>query len=159
MAPPAGWIIAALVALLYVWVSCRLPSVRENLFRLSWLKALALGMALVSGILEEYVFRGVLMDWLQGLGWATFIQVLVSALASGLPHGLWATFRGSLAGGIGAAVATSILGGMLAGVYLVSSRSLGPCIAAHVVINALAEPGLVLAALRGEIGGRKKLAM
>ncbi|MEO8191138.1 MAG: hypothetical protein ABI682_12415 [Acidobacteriota bacterium] len=32
-----------------------------------------------------------------------------------------------------------------------AGRSLAPCILSHFTINALAEPGLVLAALRGEM--------
>jgi membrane protease YdiL (CAAX protease family) len=48
-------------------------------------------------------------------------------------------------------VATGMLGVALAIVFVVGGRSLAPCIAAHFLINALIEPGLVLAATRGEM--------
>ena len=37
-------------------------------------------------------------------------------------------------------------------VYIMSGRSLAPCIATHFLINALLEPGLVLAAVSGQMG-------
>jgi len=49
---------------------------------------------------------------------------------------------------------TALLGGALAIVYVIGGRSLAPCVAAHFAINALLEPGLVLAATRREMGGR-----
>jgi hypothetical protein len=42
--------------------------------------------------------------------------------------------------------------GALAIVYLVAGRNVAPCVAAHFLINAFIEPGLVLAAVRGEMG-------
>ena len=91
------------------------------------------------------------MDGLQHAGYAALLQVLASGLAFGLVHGVWGFFRGSIAAGIGATIATGALGAALAVVYLVSDRVLAPCVVAHVVINSLAEPGLVLAAVRGEM--------
>ena len=44
-----------------------------------------------------------------------------------------------------------ILGLMLALVYVASHRILAPCIVAHFITNLLIEPGLVLAAVRGEM--------
>jgi uncharacterized protein len=52
---------------------------------------------------------------------------------------------------IGATIATGVLGAAPALVYLAADRNLAPCIAAHFLINALIEPGLVLAAIRGEM--------
>jgi hypothetical protein len=49
-----------------------------------------------------------------------------------------------------------MLGAALAVVYLASGRNVAPCIAAHLLINALVEPGLVLAAVRGEMGMSEK---
>ena len=51
-----------------------------------------------------------------------------------------------------ATVATSVLGMMLGVVFLLAGRSLAPCIVSHFIINLLIEPGLVLAATRGEMG-------
>jgi uncharacterized protein len=50
-----------------------------------------------------------------------------------------------------AMLATRFLGLMLGIVYLLSGRSLAPCIFAHFSVNLAIEPGLVLAATRGEM--------
>jgi hypothetical protein len=52
-----GWFLAVLVTGFFVWVSARLPAVRANLFRPSFLKLLALVVAVTAGILEEVIFR------------------------------------------------------------------------------------------------------
>ena len=152
VSPPLGWILAAVVTALFVGYAVRLPSVRANLFRPSWLKLLAVGLAVAAGILEEFYFRQILMDWAMKKGAGSALQVLFSAFTFGLAHAIWAFFRGSWRAGVGAMAATGILGFMLALVYLASHRTLGPCIASHFAINLLIEPGLVLAAVRGEMG-------
>ena len=48
VAPLIGWALAAVVAFLYLWHSYKLPSVRENFLRISWLKLLSVGVALAS---------------------------------------------------------------------------------------------------------------
>jgi membrane protease YdiL (CAAX protease family) len=148
-----GWAAAALVAATYVWVSAdRLPAVRENLLRPTLLKALAVVAALTAGVLEEVVFRKWLMDALQRHEMGALGQVLLSGLAFGLAHGVWGLMGRSLRAASGATIATGLLGAALALVYLLSGRNLAPCVAAHVLISALIEPGLVLAATRGEMG-------
>jgi membrane protease YdiL (CAAX protease family) len=57
-----GWISALLVVIGFVYFSVRLPSVRANLFRPSWLKLIALLVAIASGFCEEIIFRKWLMD-------------------------------------------------------------------------------------------------
>jgi hypothetical protein len=49
---------------------------------------------------------------------------------------------------------TGVLGAALAAVYVLGGRSLAPCIAAHFLLDVAIEPGLVLAALRGEMAAR-----
>lgn len=146
-----SWLLAAAIGAAFVAYSAGLPSVRANLLKLSWLKLLALPMALAAGILEEAVFRGSLMNLLQHQGAAVPAQILLSGLAFGLAHGVWGLFGGSTRAALGATVVTGVLGTALAGVYIVAGRSLLPCIAAHTLIDALIEPGLVLAACRGEM--------
>ncbi len=148
----SGWIAAAVVTAIFVVLSLRLPSVRANLFRPSLLKLLGLAVAISAGILEEAVFRRWTMNWIMQQGMGDVMQVLGSAALFGLLHGVWGLFGGSIRAAFGATLATGFLGGMLAVVFLLSGRSLAPCIAAHFFINALAEPGLVLAATRGEMG-------
>jgi len=149
---PSGWVAALVVALAFVAASLRLPSVRSDLLRPSWLKVLALEVAVVAGILEEVVFRKLLMDWLQRENWGGAVQIIASGLAFGAAHAVWGIFGRSLRAASGAMVATGLLGLALAVVYVIGGRSVAPCVVAHFAINALIEPGLVLAAARGEMG-------
>jgi membrane protease YdiL (CAAX protease family) len=150
-----GWLLAFVVTALYVAIAARLPSVRENLFRISWLKLLALAVAISAGILEEIVFRRWLMNHLQDRHHAGIIvQIAISGVAFGLAHGVWGLMGKSVRAAIGATVATGILGIGLAIVFVASGRNLAPCIVAHFLINLLIEPGLVLAATRGEMQRR-----
>ena len=55
-----------------------------------------------------------------------------------------------VAAAFGAMCATGLLGCALALFYLVAERNLAPCIISHMMINLFVEPGLVLAAVRGE---------
>ena len=149
---PLGWLLAALVTAVFVHHGARMPSVRANLLRASWLKLLALPMALAAGILEEAVFRRLLMDYLQTTGFGVVSQILVSGLAFGAAHGIWGLLGRSWRAALGATVATGVLGVGLAGAYVLAGRSVAACVAAHFLIDALLEPGLVLAVLRGEMG-------
>ncbi len=68
-----------------------------------------------------------------------------------MAHASWGLLKGNLRIGLGAASATGALGAALAVVYAVGGRSLAPCIVAHGTITAVLEPGLMLAALSGEM--------
>jgi hypothetical protein len=148
----AGWLAAAFTTVIFVAFALRLPSVRENLFRPSFLKLLAIALAIAAGILEEVMFRRWTMNWLMAQGQGAVVQVLGAGLLFGAIHGVWGLMGKSLRAAIGATVATGFLGMMLGIVFLLAGRSLAPCIVAHFVINLLIEPGLVLAATRGEMG-------
>jgi membrane protease YdiL (CAAX protease family) len=150
----AGWALAAIVTVLFVWFSARLPSVRANLLRPSFLKVLALAVAVAAGFLEEMIFRKWLMDYLSRQEIGPIVQILASGLAFGLAHGIWGLMGRSAKAAIGATVVTGVLGSALAIVYIAADRSVAPCIVAHFLINVLVEPGLVLAATRGEMGRR-----
>lgn len=147
-----GWVLAAMVVGVFVWHSARLPSVRGNLLRPSFLQLLGLAVAVAAGFLEEIIFRKWLMDYLSGEGIDPVVQVLASGLTFGLAHGIWGLMGRSLRTAVAATVVTGALGTALAIVYIAAGRSVAPCIAAHFLINALVEPGLVLAATRGEMG-------
>ncbi len=149
---PIGYPAALVVVVLFTGISAhRLPSVRANLIRPSWLKLLAVGVAFAAGILEEIAFRELLMDSLHHHGIGPIVQVVFSAIVFGIAHGIWAIFGGHARAGIGAVSATGALGAALAVVYLISGRSLAPCILAHFLLDLFVEPGLVLAATRGEM--------
>jgi hypothetical protein len=92
------------------------------------------------------------MDLMRNHGFHLAVQITASALLFGLAHGVWGLFCGSIRAAAGAVTATSILGFMLAIVYLLSHRIVAPCVLAHFLINLFIEPGLVLAAVRGEMG-------
>ena len=147
----AGWIAAILTVVIFVGFALRLPSVRANLFRPSFLKLLAIFVAIGSGILEEVIFRRWTMNWLMAHGYGTIVQVLGAGLLFGLLHAVWGLMGRSVHGAAGAMLSTGLLGLMLGIVYLLSGRSLAPCIVAHFLINLAVEPGLVLAATRGEM--------
>jgi uncharacterized protein len=149
-----GWLLALLVAGEYVWSAAKIPAVREHLWRPSTLKLLALVAAALAGVMEEVIFRKWLMDFLEQHDVAIVLQVLASGIAFGLAHSVWGLIRRSFDAALHAMLATSILGACLAVVYLLSDRSLAPVIAAHFVISALIEPGLLLAAVRGQLGLR-----
>ena len=155
---PLGWSAAAMTVAAFVLVSARLPSVRATMFKPSGLKVLGLAVAVAAGILEELVFRKLLMDWLAQSDYGATIQMLVSGVAFGAAHGVWGLFGRSMRAAVGATIATGIPGFALGVVYIASGRSLAPCVAAHFLINALMEPGLVLAATRAEMGLRPSRA-
>lgn len=148
----ASWALALTVALGFTMYAARLPSVRVNLLRLSGLKLLAVGVAISAGFCEEAIFRKLLIDYCARQGWPVVWQIFISALAFGSAHAVWGLVRGSLVAAFGAMVATGSLGLLLAIVYVIAGRNLAPCIVSHLLINVFAEPGLVLAALRGEMG-------
>jgi CAAX protease family protein len=154
--PPAGtgvfgWLLAVVVAFLFVWYAVKLPSVRANLFRPSGLKILAVLLAIAAAFCEECIFRKLLMDSLMRHRISTPLQVLGSALAFGIAHSIWGLMRGTVGAALRAALATGVLGLSLAIVYVASHRILASCVISHFLINLFAEPGLVLAAVRGEM--------
>jgi membrane protease YdiL (CAAX protease family) len=153
----AAWTMALAVAAVFVFYSARIPSVRANLLRFGGLKVLAIGVGIAAGFCEEAVFRKMLMDHFFRLGWTAAAQVAISAVAFGAAHAIWGLFRGNFRAAIGAMIATGSLGFLLAVVYLLGGRNLAPCIVSHFLINLFAEPGLVLSALRGEMGSALRL--
>jgi hypothetical protein len=147
----AAWSLALAVALGFTTYTARLHSVRTNLFRLSGLKLIAIGMSICAGFCEEVIFRKMPMDYVARVGLAIVWQIVVSALVFGAAHAIWGLFRGSFIAAFSAMFATGSLGLLLAIVYVIGGRNLAPCIVSHLLINLLAEPGLVLAAARGEM--------
>ena len=149
-----AWLAAVAVTALFVAASAGLPSVRANLFRASRLKLLSLAVAVSAGILEELVFRKLVMDAVARHGGNVLAQIAISALSFGVGHGVWGLMGKSMRAALGATLATGALGAGLAVIYVIGGRSLAPCVIAHFAINLFVEPGLVLAATRGEMGRR-----
>jgi hypothetical protein len=96
-------------------------------------------------------FRRWVKDTLMSEGLAFVIQVITSGVAFGLAHASWTLLaRRDLKFSLPAVISTSILGVFLAIIYLVGGRNLGPCIFAHVMINVVLEPWLMLSAVSGK---------
>lgn len=104
----------------------RLPSVRKHLVRPSFLKLLALAVAIAAGILEEVMFRRWTMNWLMAHEQGAIVQVLGSGLFFGAAHGIWGLMGKSIRVAIGATVATGLLGVLLALVFLLAAVALLP---------------------------------
>jgi hypothetical protein len=79
------------------------------------------------------------------------LQVIISGVAFGLAHWCWTLLaKRDFKATLPAILSTSILGIFLAIIYLAGGRNLGPCIFAHVLINIVIEPWLMLSAVSGK---------
>lgn len=147
---PWAWVLAGVVAVCYVaYTFWAVPFVKDQATKFTALKALAVPLALVSGTLEELLFRKLLMDWLNSLGVSVVLQVLATALAFGLAHSLWALFSRDGRIILPVVAATTMLGGLLGVTYLIGERNVLPVIAAHVFINLVIEPWLLFSSING----------
>ncbi|ONK11763.1 CAAX amino terminal protease self- immunity [Streptomyces sp. MP131-18] len=132
----------------YSWYTLRaVPAVRRHVFELSRLKLIGIWAAVVSGVVEEIVLRQLLVDGLSAAGAARAVQVLTSAAVSGAAHALWVLIRGAWRVALPVVASTAALGALLAILHLVADRNVLPAIAAHVAINLVIEPWLILAAV------------
>jgi hypothetical protein len=68
----------------------------------------------------------------------------------GVAHGIWGLFARNIRPAVTATIATSLIGGAWAVVYIVGGRSLAPCIVSHILINFVLEPGMMLSAASGQ---------
>ncbi|RYG14678.1 MAG: CPBP family intramembrane metalloprotease [Chitinophagaceae bacterium] len=125
------------------------PYIKNFIVEFSVLKMAAIWLAIVSGLMEEIIFRKALMDWLNAAGEPIYIQILVSSLAFGVVHTIWIFLRGEFKLAIPIVLSTSVLGLMLGALYIFSDRNLVPCIVAHAIINLIIEPGLLMSAMSG----------
>ena len=154
LTPPGtifAWVLGFLVMVAYVIRSAaRSPVIRAYAFRPArWhpflrLRVFALVMAVVTGFFEEAFFRKGVMDMAQQHGAGIGMQVLMSASVFGVVHGIWVVFSGKFRAAGAIVITTGALGGLLAMVYLIGGRSVGPCIAAHIGLNLFLEPWMVI---------------
>lgn len=149
-APGNAWLFALLIAAGYVRYTLRVvPGVRQRALEFSSIKLWALPLAVMAGIIEEVAFRAALMDYAAAAGWAVGWQILASALAFGLAHSIWVWFARDWSILRPVLVSTSVLGACLAVLYLSGGRNVWPCVVAHVLINLVIEPWLLIAAVDG----------
>ncbi|MGZ8360510.1 MAG: CPBP family intramembrane glutamic endopeptidase [Allosphingosinicella sp.] len=145
-----AWVAALLFAGAYIAYTFRvLPFVREHQREVSLFKLIGVAAAFASGIMEEVVFRRWLMDTALAYGIGSVGQVLLSGIIFGLFHLVWHAFSADRRFSLYGAASTVVAGAALALIFLLGGRNLGPCIAAHMLINLVVEPWLVLAAVSG----------
>jgi membrane protease YdiL (CAAX protease family) len=118
----------------------------EVLWRLPLAFAL---MAMTAGFTEEFFFRGYLQTRLEALTRSRITGLLLATASFGVYHLPYAYFNpnwpsaGDWGAAWPAAMAEGIPGGLvLGGLYLVSGRSLWPCVMLHALINAF--PGMTM---------------
>ncbi len=147
-APSLAWVVATAVAIAYIFYTMKvIPFVLAKQKEISVFKLLGILAALVGGIVEEVFFRRWLMDILLARGVGLFLQIIISGVAFGLAHTAWILFKGDIKFTFPAILSTSALGILLAIIYLLGGRNLGPCIFAHVLINIIIEPWLMFSSI------------
>lgn len=154
---PLAWILAIVFAIVFSLFAIRnIPLVRSHWKVFSAVKILGILAAVGAALVEEAIFRRVLMDWMMGLGNGVFIQILASGIIFGLAHGIWGIVTGKIVAGVGATIATGIIGIAFAIVYVLGERSLAPVIVSHFIIDAVIQPGIMFAAFSGQMPKPKK---
>lgn len=149
--PLRGWMLAALMTALYVWVVftsvLRTQSGMGEVSLFHFSTSLAAGLS--AGIVEEIFFRGFIMNQLKWSGFGPAVQVVLSGICFGVAHVGWGLLaaKPQLNMAVGAMVTTSILGILYALVYLSSRRSLLPVIVGHALMDILIEPWLIMTTL------------
>jgi membrane protease YdiL (CAAX protease family) len=154
-----AWTLATVITAAYVGYSAwRSPVIRHYAFDpASWgpfigVRLFAIPMAFVTGFFEEAFFRKWVMDVVERQGSGVLAQIILSAVVFGAAHAIWGVFGGKYRAALAVMLVTTALGGLLAVVYLVGGRSIGPCIAAHTGLNIFLEPWLVISSATGSWG-------
>lgn len=147
----AAWLLSALITIGYIlYTFWAVPFVRSMQLEFSTLKVMGMVAALATGFIEEIVFRRMLMDWLENRGFGFILQILASSVAFGMVHSVWGALRGEAKIILPVITSTAMLGAAMATLYLFSGRNVLPCIVAHIAINLVIEPWLMLAAVSGK---------
>jgi hypothetical protein len=143
-----GWILAAAVVVLFCAGGMRgYPLIKRHVFDWGAIKLVAIIFAFFSGVMEEVWFRYGIMNWAQSQGHGSIIQIVYSALIFGAAHAVWGVAARNWKVATGSMIATGLLGGALAVVFIASDRVLAPCIWAHISSNLILEPWLLIAAM------------
>jgi membrane protease YdiL (CAAX protease family) len=144
-----SWFLALLLVIIYCFSSSKIPDVKYYMFKIDQLKVLSIFAAIFAGIMEEIIYRKWIMDYLNSLDYSFILQVVLSGMAFGVVHLIWGIKN--IKAGVNAFISTALLGFALGILYLVSNRSLAPCIVAHFMITALIEPGMLIAAKNNKL--------
>jgi hypothetical protein len=147
-APLRGWILSAVVVVLFCAGAMRgYPLIRRHVFDWGSIKLIAIIFAFFSGLMEEIWFRYGIMNWAQSHGHGPVTQIVYSAVIFGAVHAVWGVAARNWKVATGSMIATGLLGGALGLVYIASDRVVAPCIWAHITINLILEPWLLIAAM------------
>jgi len=141
---PTRWGAIALgigIAIVYSAYTAFNPHVGSHLLEFSWLKLLAIGAAVVAGLVEETIFRGYVMTTLGRMGYGLAVQVLLGGLFFALVH--FYAFAAPLSLLVVQGL-TFVLGVALATTFVIGKRSLTPVIISHTLIDLIIEPWLLL---------------
>jgi membrane protease YdiL (CAAX protease family) len=153
LAPWYTWIMGLIIVIAYViYTFKRIPFVKEKQVEISLFKMTGLFAGISAGLLEEIVFRKWLMNLLMNQGLNSLIQIIISGVIFGLAHSSWIILKKNKRLIVGAVISTIGLGLLLATLYIFSGRNLAPCIVAHMIITAIIEPWLMLAAISDKWG-------
>jgi hypothetical protein len=149
--PLAAWVLAIAVGVFFAAFTIRgMPAVRGTWREFSWLKLVSLWAAAGAAVVEEAIFRRLIMDGVADAGGNVLLQILASALGFGAAHAIWGLLKLDLRVALSSVAATTVMGVGLALVYLAADRNLAPCIVAHFIITGAIEPGLMIAAVTGQ---------
>jgi membrane protease YdiL (CAAX protease family) len=113
--------------------------------RIDFLRISAAVLTAFAGFVEEIGMRGVLMTELAKIKTRTWLQILISGLCYAIYHSL--QFLTSPVQFIQSMAVSTLLGVILAGIYVLGGRSLTPCILSHGLANLLGEPYILMGAL------------
>lgn len=142
--PWYSWIIALIIGLGYAYFTAiKVPAVRKNWNEASLFNFFGIYVALSASVVEEAFFRRAIMDYFFE-DYPVISQIILSGVIFGFAHGIWGFIKGSFRIAWEAIKATSILGILLATLYIIAGRSLAPCITAHFILTALIEPWLII---------------
>lgn len=153
LSPRRGWIAAAITAsiqisIFLVFVLPKPLNIFEpSLFNLHVSLATGIG----GGVFEELVHRGFVILVLLHTGWRPRAAVLIAAILFAVNHIGWIDLADLTVSNaiflLSPIWGTFFLGVALGYTFVASERRLGPVIAAHGIINLVAEPWLLLAFL------------
>ncbi|WP_285394499.1 CPBP family intramembrane glutamic endopeptidase [Lysinibacillus sp. fls2-241-R2A-57] len=151
------WIFTLFIIVGYIaYTIIALPFVKAHVFTMSWLKVIGIWIAIVTGIVEEVIFRHLLMEYLLTNAFSDLTQILISGIVFGIAHGVWVLLRGDWKIALPVILSTTILGSLLAMLYIMTGRSTFAPIVAHMLINMVIEPWLMLSAVSGKWDSKLK---
>jgi membrane protease YdiL (CAAX protease family) len=146
---PAAIVAAILFALAWLalgYINSQRLGVEFPIAEVSLLRIWAgLVTAFAGGFVEEIGMRGLVMTELERIRVRTWLQILISGFCFALYHCL--QFATSPVIFIQSLVASTFMGSVFAGLYVLGRRSLTPCILCHGLANLLGEPYLLMGAV------------